>query len=127
MTTSFPNLHSAPHHGSCAFLPLQVWCVPIDKMKRVFRWACSETREAARATSFLMAQQRAMDECGLLDVTIRVGCVFLHGWQKHHYSGNCLLDESDGQCNWPEFQSAQHALPLSMLKLYVPAGNSILV
>lgn len=51
---------------------LKVWCMPIDKVHGTFSWRCSNTAEGAKAVQFLLAQQKVMEECGLLDVTIKV-------------------------------------------------------
>ncbi|KXZ55757.1 hypothetical protein GPECTOR_2g1307 [Gonium pectorale] len=51
---------------------LKVWCMPVDKVHGTFSWRCSNTGEGAKAVQFLLAQQKAMEECGLLDVTIKV-------------------------------------------------------
>ncbi|GIL86258.1 hypothetical protein Vretifemale_14600 [Volvox reticuliferus] len=51
---------------------VKVWCMPIDKVHGTFSWRCSNTGEGAKAVQFLLAQQKVMEECGLMDVTIKV-------------------------------------------------------
>ena len=51
---------------------IKVWCVPIDKIRRTFQWQCQKTDLAVKANQFLIAQQRVVEECGLLDVTVKV-------------------------------------------------------
>jgi hypothetical protein len=41
-------------------------------LHRVFKWQCQKTDLAVRANQFLVAQQRVVEECGLLDVTVKV-------------------------------------------------------
>eukprot|EP00798_Chlamydomonas_sp_ICE-L_P026265 gene26265-17367_t len=50
-----------------------VWCMPIDKVHKTMNWACKgDDRRAMRANQFLLAQQRVVEECGLLDATTKV-------------------------------------------------------
>ncbi|MEW5319050.1 MAG: hypothetical protein WDW38_010226 [Sanguina aurantia] len=51
---------------------LKVWCMPVDKVRRLFRWVCTNDVVATRSVRFLIAQQRVVEECGLLDATVRV-------------------------------------------------------
>ncbi len=51
---------------------LKVWCMPIDKVHKTFSWTCKNRGEGSEAVQFLVAQQKVMEECGLLDVTIKV-------------------------------------------------------
>jgi hypothetical protein len=46
--------------------------MPIDKVHKTFSWRCTNTEEGAKAVQFLVAQQKVMEECGLMDVTIKV-------------------------------------------------------
>eukprot|EP00798_Chlamydomonas_sp_ICE-L_P026263 gene26263-17365_t len=51
---------------------IKVWCMPIDKVHKIMTWACKSDRMAMRANQFLLAQQRVVEECGLLDATTKV-------------------------------------------------------
>eukprot|EP00798_Chlamydomonas_sp_ICE-L_P002984 gene2984-12992_t len=52
---------------------IKVWCMPIDKVHHTMNWACKgDDRRAMRANQFLLAQQRVVEECGLLDATTKV-------------------------------------------------------
>ena len=56
---------------------VKVWCVPLNKVPTKgteFQWRCKKAELALRANRFLMAQQKVVEECGLLDVTVKV-CV----------------------------------------------------
>ena len=44
----------------------------MDKIHRTFQWQCKKMDLAVRANQFLVAQQKVVEECGLLDVTVRV-------------------------------------------------------
>ncbi|PNW72358.1 hypothetical protein CHLRE_16g672049v5 [Chlamydomonas reinhardtii] len=66
----FADLPETANTGRKAVL--KVWCMPIDKVHGTFSWRCSNTAEGAKAVQFLLAQQKVMEECGLLDVTIKV-------------------------------------------------------
>ncbi len=59
---------------------LKVWCMPIDKVHKTFSWRCGNTGEGAKAVQFLVAQQKVMEECGLMDVTIKVGAWLGSPW-----------------------------------------------
>ncbi len=44
------------------------------QVHRTFNWdTCQNLELGQRAAQFLLAQQRVVEECGLLDVTIKVG------------------------------------------------------
>ncbi|GFR47810.1 hypothetical protein Agub_g9587 [Astrephomene gubernaculifera] len=66
----FADLPDTPQTGKKAVL--KVWCMPLHKVHHTFSWRCGNTAEGAKAVQFLMAQQKVMQECGLLDVTIKV-------------------------------------------------------
>ncbi|PNH02334.1 hypothetical protein TSOC_011711 [Tetrabaena socialis] len=66
----FADLPDTPTTGKKAVL--KVWCMPIDKVHGTFSWRCTNTGEGAVAVQFLMAQQKVMEECGLMDVTIKL-------------------------------------------------------
>lgn len=51
---------------------IKVWCMPIDKVRRSFNWACQMSEEAINANLFLLAQEKVIEECGLQDVTVKV-------------------------------------------------------
>mmetsp|Transcript_3357 Transcript_3357/g.7341 ORF Transcript_3357/g.7341 Transcript_3357/m.7341 type:complete len:538 (+) Transcript_3357:145-1758(+) len=51
---------------------IKVWCMPIDKVHGTFTWRCEKSDHATRANQFLLAQQKVMEECGLMDVTVKV-------------------------------------------------------
>ena len=50
--------------------------MPIDKVYLTMKWACASTEMAMRANQFLIAQQRVVEECGLIDATVKV-CAWL--------------------------------------------------
>ncbi|KAG2488696.1 hypothetical protein HYH03_012697 [Edaphochlamys debaryana] len=65
------DLPDTPTTGRKAVV--KVWCVPIDKVRGTFISGCQATADrAATAVQFLVAQQKVMEECGLMDVTIKV-------------------------------------------------------
>ncbi|KAG1679849.1 hypothetical protein FOA52_012763 [Chlamydomonas sp. UWO 241] len=51
---------------------IKVWCMPIDKVHGGFGWRCDKSENAAQANQFLVAQDKVVSECGLMDVTIKV-------------------------------------------------------
>ncbi|GAX73008.1 hypothetical protein CEUSTIGMA_g460.t1 [Chlamydomonas eustigma] len=51
---------------------VKVWCMPFDKVHRTFQWRCQKLDMAVRANKFLIAQQRVVEECGLMDTTVKV-------------------------------------------------------
>ncbi|KAG2494960.1 hypothetical protein HYH03_006895 [Edaphochlamys debaryana] len=66
----FSDLPDTPTTGKKAVI--KVWCMPIDKVHGTFSWRCTDSFAGATNVQFLVAQQKVMEECGLLDVTIKV-------------------------------------------------------
>ena len=50
--------------------------MPMDKVSMAFRWVCKNKELSMRAIQFLLAQQAVVQECGLMDMTIKVSA----GW-----------------------------------------------
>ena len=53
---------------------MKVWCIPLDKHLGTFQWKCQEKEQGPvmMSNQFLMAQQAVIEECGLLDITVKV-------------------------------------------------------
>jgi hypothetical protein len=51
---------------------IKVWCMPIDKVHKTFGWKCQRSDVPVKANAFLLAQQKMIEDCGLMDVTIRI-------------------------------------------------------
>jgi hypothetical protein len=69
-----PSPLSAHMNGLPPLPPPQVWCMPVDKVTGDFRWRCTDTSDTDVEIQFLMAQQKVMQDCGLMDVTVKVRC-----------------------------------------------------
>lgn len=66
----FADLPDTVQTGKRAII--KVWCMPYDKVDGAYRRVCANSELGAKAISFLLAQQRVMEDCGLMDVTIKV-------------------------------------------------------
>lgn len=82
MHAMLPLLHAVMHNGHKAVI--KVWCMPIDKVHGTFGWKCEKSEHAAASNQFLVAQDRVVQECGLMDVTIKV-CLYA-------YASVCCVD-----------------------------------
>lgn len=51
---------------------IKVWCFPVDKVHKTFGWRCQKQKLPVQANQFLVAQQKVADDCGLMDVTVRI-------------------------------------------------------
>ena len=75
---------------------MKVWCIPLDKHLGTFQWKCQEKEQGPvmMSNQFLMAQQAVIEECGLLDITVKVRSarrLFMSTEKKQHGLAETLL------------------------------------
>ena len=79
---------------------IKVWCMPVDKVRGTWNWKCQRSDVPVRANSFLIAQQKVVEDCGLMDVTVRVKLApvnaIVPGLGLHIWWDGLWMERADG-------------------------------